>query len=107
MTRVEFNAGELSMRFKGHAGSDAAGRDLVCAAMSILMYTLIETVSNHMETLMPSIRMQDGEVEVRCHPSQGRKTMCRTILETVFTGCEILANEYPQFVQTIKIQEGE
>ena len=106
MTRITWDAAENRMEFKGHAGGGEAGKDLICAAVSTLMYTLIEAVGNHFEALMPNIYMADGEASVSCSPGKGHKAVCWTIMETVFTGCELLAKEYPEHVQAIKLQEG-
>ena len=40
MTAVVYDPKTPEMRFEGHAGAGRAGADPVCAALSILMYTL-------------------------------------------------------------------
>ena len=40
MTSIRYDPGVPEMRFSGHAGAGEAGADPVCAALSILMYTL-------------------------------------------------------------------
>lgn len=91
------------MQFRGHAGSAEAGHDLVCAAVSILMYTLIDAVSDRAETLMPSLRMADALAEVRCSPAEEDRDTADTVMQTVFYGCERLAREFPQYVEAIKL----
>lgn len=105
MTKVKYNAAELSLSIEGHAGAAPAGNDLVCAALSMLMYTLEAAVEDHQQALMPAVYKADGMFSVRCSPTPRNRRMCRTILQTIFRGCELLSVEYPQHVQTIK-QEG-
>ena len=44
MTLVVYEPDRPAMEFIGHAGAGLYGQDPVCAALSILMYTLIEAV---------------------------------------------------------------
>lgn len=105
MTRIRYDRENCCMEFFGHAGSEEAGRDLVCAAVSILLYTLIDAVQDRAETLTPSICMADGKASVRCHTAMRDRQEADTIYGTVFTGCERLAREFPQYVEAIKIEE--
>ena len=41
MTRIVYEPGLPAMRFSGHAGAGTKGNDLVCAAVSALMFTLL------------------------------------------------------------------
>ena len=41
MTTVLYDPAAPAMEWRGHAGAGAAGGDLVCAALSTLLYTLI------------------------------------------------------------------
>ena len=40
MTRVQYDRAGLRMRMEGHAGAGKSGRDIVCAAESILLLVL-------------------------------------------------------------------
>lgn len=43
MTRVVYEPGVPALCFSGHAGAGPRGGDPVCAALSMLMYTLLAT----------------------------------------------------------------
>ena len=53
MTRVLYEPGKPALTFSGHAGAGEYGHDLVCAALSILQYTLREA--------LPEASVQGGE----------------------------------------------
>lgn len=105
MTKVTYNAAEHVLTMDGHAGAAPMGQDLVCAALSMLMFTLEASVQDHAQALMPTIYKADGKFMVRCSPTDRNRRMCRTILQTIFRGCELLSADYPEQVQTIR-QEG-
>ena len=56
MTRVCYYRNEYRLRAEGHAGAGEKGRDLICAAESILMMALERHVSQR-----PEMRAEDRE----------------------------------------------
>lgn len=102
MTRIYYDDGGFSLTMKGHAGAAPAGQDIVCAAASMLMFTLQAAVEDHMQALMPTVLHTDGEIRISCRPAPRQKKLCRTIYRTIFTGCELLAQNYPDHVMTIR-----
>ena len=105
MTKVVYNPTDFVLSMEGHAHAGPAGNDLVCAALSMLRATLEAAIEDHQQALMPAVYKADGIFSVRCRPSQRNRRMCRTILQTIFRGCELLSVQYPQHVQSI-LQEG-
>ena len=104
MTKISYDEAEYCLSMKGHAGSAPKGEDLVCAALSMLMFTLEETVQDMRETLLPTITHTKSGVRIRCRPSGVYCIICRTIFRTVYTGCELLSRHYPEFVQTTELE---
>lgn len=102
MINIYYNRKEMRLSFKGHAKSAPKGEDLVCAAASILAFTAMQAVEGREDLFFPSILQSDGEISISCNPKDGQIGRCKDILDTVFTGCEILANRYPEYVRTIK-----
>lgn len=85
MTRIVYEPSTPSMRFAGHAGAGTAGSDLVCAALSALMYTLLENLPDCEPT------MADGF----CAVAGGEKHVYEVIAE----GLRRLAEAYPEYVR--------
>lgn len=91
---------------KGHAGADVKGKDIVCASASILLYTLAQVVQNMEEqgdlAVEPVIVTEDGDAHISC--------ICKTdesyeetvsAFKVVRTGFDLLAQNYPQYVELI------
>ena len=86
MTRVRYDPETPEMVFSGHAGAGEPGRDPVCAALSILMYTLLSTLPAG-ET---ERELNDGFCRVR---GGGRAAY-----EVIAAGLRLLAEEFPEHV---------
>ena len=85
MTRIVYEPGLPALEFSGHAGAGVRGRDPVCAALSILLFTLCEAEPG------AQIRMRDGWVRVRGGD--------RRSYELIAGGCRLLAENYPAAVK--------
>ena len=70
MTRVCYYRNEYRLRAEGHAGAGEKGRDLICAAESILMMALERHVSQRPE-MRSEILRRPGAEEIRCRPDRG------------------------------------
>ncbi len=102
MIRAEYNRVDLSLLVRGHAQSAPKGEDLICAAASILAFTAEGVLQNEEAHFMPRISRRNGEFRIVCQPKEGQVARCRQIFDTIFTGFEILANEYPDYVRVTK-----
>ena len=100
MTRVVYDEKNLKMDIRGHAKAGDYGSDLVCAAASILMHTLEAALEDRGEELMPAVRKCPGEAMILCRPEAEHEQRCRDIMRTVFIGYELLANRWPENVET-------
>lgn len=87
MTRIVYEPGLPAMRFSGHAGAGTKGNDLVCAAVSALMVTLLAALEGS-ETKRC---MADGF----CAVSGGE----RTAYEVVAAGLRELAAACPEHIK--------
>ena len=85
MTRVRYEPRLPALEFEGHAGAGIRGRDPVCAALSILLFTLVEGVEG------AQLRAGDGY----CRVSGGE----RGAYELIAGGCRLLAENYPGQVE--------
>lgn len=99
MIDIVYDREKLKLTVKGHAKSAEAGKDLVCAAASILVYTLAGNVqqlcSNKRNVRRPVIDMKEGDATVSCSPVHGMTAITTLIFDTVCAGFEILAQQYP------------
>lgn len=104
MTKVIYDPNDFSIEVRGHAGFDQAGKDIVCAAASMLTMTLENMVYDHAEALRPRVLRRKGECSIVCEPTKGNRTRCTTIYDTIYGGFELLSLNYPEYVQTLKIK---
>ena len=84
MTRVCYEPKLPALEFRGHAGAGVRGQDPVCAALSILRFTLVEGE--------PGAQLRAGEG--RCRVSGGD----RASYALIAGGCRLLAENYPDCV---------
>lgn len=113
MIRVKFKITEktkkLKLNIQGHAGQSTYGNDIVCASASILAYTLAQNlIYLQQEGFIkgtPIIKMDDGnaKIECFCKNSKGYEVVGRAFC-TIQTGFQLLAHNYPQFVELEKFE---
>lgn len=87
--------GEHVITASGHAGYAGKGKDIVCAATSVLMYTLIE----ELEKLETDGDVTDCEVEENdigmLVKFKGDSVEAKMACETILSGLQMLAEQYP------------
>ena len=108
MIKVKFRTHDatryLRLTVEGHAGSDTAGHDLVCASASILAYTVAQVVQamEHHGDLSgkPCIELNEGDATIilRCK-DEDIYTEARHTFFVAETGYLILAHNFPQYVE--------
>lgn len=87
---------------EGHAHSGDPGHDLVCAAASILAYTLAANVANLADNghaRIESMELSSGKAEIGCKPRSGVRSIVGCTFESVCVGFELLAKDYPQYIR--------
>ena len=104
MIHVKYDRKRMVLSVKGHAGFAPEGQDIVCAAASILACTAAAAVQDNAEKFFPVISQskKDAEMRVECRPAGGNISSCRRVLDTIFTGYELLAGRYPDHVKAEK-----
>ena len=102
MVVARYNRKECTLTVKGHAMAGDKGTDLVCASSSILGFTAIACAENNLDKYMPRISKIDDTLRIECNPGRSYVTPCRRMLDTIFTGYEVLASAYPNNVRTEK-----
>lgn len=106
MTEATFStnkkAGSITLKVSGHAGSAEQGKDIICAAASILSYTLAQAVTfMHEEGKLhkkPNIRMKDGEAVITVKPKDEWYGEALHAYFITQVGFHLLSHNYPQYV---------
>lgn len=101
MIEARYDEEALTLLVTGHAGSARYGRDLVCAAASILMLTL-ERALQKQGLLGAESEKRSGYAKIICAE---RGERARESFETIFAGYELLAEDWPKFVRTERTEK--
>ena len=115
MVKAEFftnkESGSITLKLTGHAGQAENGKDIVCAAASILAYTVAQTLQFMYEEgnlkKKPHIKLEEGDTIIVAKPNDD--TYAET-LHTFFVaqvGYHLLAHNYPQYVTLSSFGEAE
>lgn len=91
----------LSLTISGHAGAGQPGRDLVCAAVSALAWTLganLEELERSGAAAQVFIRMAPGDCRFRLVPSPGREEEGRGVFRVVCLGLKGLARQHSRYL---------
>lgn len=100
MIVIRYDREGCAVHLEGHACSGAPGRDLVCAAASVLAYTLaadVEGLARAGDARQVRIVLRPGLADIRCQPRSPERV--RTVFDAVFTGFRLLAKQYPQNIE--------
>ena len=98
MIRITLDYGaQLEVTAKGHAtGAGSPGENLVCCAVSTLLYTCAEAAEElHVRN---SSSFSDGFADVKLLPRNGRYEAAYALFTTIATGLCRLAEEYPEYI---------
>ncbi|WP_130837188.1 ribosomal-processing cysteine protease Prp [Lachnoclostridium sp. Marseille-P6806] len=85
-----------NLSVKGHAGYAALGSDIVCAAVSMLVYTLIERT----EELTKDVQLSIDKGDVSIMAAGDGVSLA---FDTILSGFRLLAGQYPEH---ISLREG-
>ena len=98
MITVQYHSKNCSLTVDGHAYSGEAGNDIVCAAASILAYTLAANVQE-MEAAdrvrEVTLELEQGHAEISCRPVHKYQSVAELVFSSVCAGFEILAANFP------------
>lgn len=106
MVEITFNARTYEVTAKGHAMADEEGKDIVCAAVSTLMYTLADSLSQcqlMIEEGTFESRVKKGDMMVKCTPKEDFIANIETIYWVILNGCNALVESYPEYVTLTQI----
>jgi len=105
MITITYRQEKYSLTIKGHANYDEKGKDIVCAGVSTLFYTLCNALLKAPKTwfkeepdMADSLTSKTGVSHIKCTPAKGYETYITLMLETILTGAELIASKYPDHV---------
>lgn len=85
----------FDIQIEGHAGYAPKGSDIVCAAVSTLYQTMVQTIQTRSYGEMKHIRSNDGFEHVRIH-DVAREGL--GVITAFVIGCEAVSKAYPVYV---------
>jgi uncharacterized protein YsxB (DUF464 family) len=100
----------LSLTVTGHAEYADKGEDIVCAAASILAYTLAEhlaVLSERGHIDKPDLKMESGDCSVSCVADDKTYGYLKDKFVFVQMGMEIISNTYPECVSVQKFWDSD
>lgn len=83
------------IKISGHAGYAEPGKDIVCAAVTALTQTLIQSIENLTDDEI-EYRISPGKVEVE-YGNLSEKS--KTLVDSFFIGICLIAEEFPEHVK--------
>lgn len=101
MIRATFSGTTLSLQ--GHAGAAAFGQDLICAAVTGLVYALAQRLTEleKEEAFQepPAIRLEAGAVMIRVLPKAAYALPVQEDFRLLHSGLTLLQTHYPNHIQ--------
>ncbi len=115
MVKAEFftnkEAGSITMKLSGHAGQANKGEDIVCAAASILAYTVAQAMQFMYEQgylkKKPHIKLEEGDSVIVAKPNADGYAEALHTFFVAQVGYHLLARNYPQYVTLSSFGESE
>lgn len=101
MIEVYYHRADNRLTMRGHAGSGKFGEDIVCAAASILAYTMASNVDSAFANrlcICKQCKLEPGDTDISCKPYPESRAMVTLIMDSVCAGFSLLAANYPEYV---------
>ncbi len=95
MITITYHIGRHEIAAKGHAGYAPEGQDIVCAAVTALLTTLAQFAAHAGDA---EIRLEPGDIYVRCRPRARYDRPVALVYSTVAGGLWAIARRYPEYV---------
>ncbi len=85
------------IEISGHAGYAEPGKDIVCAGVTALTQTLIQSIDDLTDDEI-EYRISPGKVEVE-YRNLSEKS--KTLVDSFFIGVSMIADEFPEYVRVV------
>ena len=107
MINIDVDLSKCRVKIDGHADFDEEGKDIVCSAISILFFSMcqtLDTMKGHKCFVNSKISWDKGVGNIRLKPKPEFKQNVAIIFMTICNGFDIVATTYPDFV-TLNVKE--
>lgn len=104
MVNIKYDRENLILKAKGHANSTSKDKDIICACVSMLMYTLAQNIKFLQDAKVAKnvhCIIEDGNCLVSCEAVEEKETLLCTY-DTITTGFVLLQANYPDNVKFIE-----
>lgn len=102
-------SGSIILKVSGHALSAEKGKDLICAAASVLSYTLAQSMEFMYEEgelqKRPHISLKEGDAFVAAKPKTANYNKCLHAFFIVQIGFLLLSRSNPENVELLSFGE--
>lgn len=115
MVKAEFftnkDSGTITLKLTGHAGQAKKGQDIVCAAASILAYTVAQTLQFMYEEgglqKKPHLKLEEGDTIIVAKPKAESYAEALHTFFVAQVGYHLLSKNYSQYVELSSFGEAE
>lgn len=94
---IEVSVGQDGIKMSGHANYAKEGQDIVCAGVSTLVQTLIESIENLTKDKI-EYDISPGRVDIK-YGDLSEKS--RALVDSFFIGVSMIADGYPENVRIV------
>ena len=103
MINITFKPKTFELEIKGHAGHNEKGEDIVCSAVSILFFTLLQTLIDSEKMLEQSVeyKAEDGNGYLRCKPRKEYEANISLMWMPIIKGFDIIEFHYSEYVNFV------
>ena len=99
MTRVRYDPDRLRMDVRGHALQDEAGKDIVCAGISALIFALLNAATDSPDyTTHYYVNRREAHITIQCYVDEQHEAACREMFRTVLYGLALIQKEHPDYL---------
>ncbi len=92
---VKSNEDTIEISAQGHANAAPKGEDVVCAAATILIHTLVKTLEGTVPDMVKA-DVADGKASISV---KGYDPVAAVAIGTVCNGFELLQEHYPEHIK--------
>lgn len=99
MIKITYDKADQSIRMLGHANSAPRGEDLVCAAASTLITSLVEYMAENEDKLTAfECKLDSGDAYIKAVPTDAFTELCEGAYAIALTGFALLESTYPEYI---------
>ena len=104
MTKAKMDWKHMTLELDGHAGSAPYGKDIVCAAISILTQSLVNALADlQVKEGMTAVHWrgsaEEGKLRIQADVCWANLSLVRGYFMVAVTGLRMIADKYPEYIK--------